>query len=252
MMSNISRLGFWTVLLDTLFPMSCLGCGRGLKGYHAVSYCRTCRQDIRFIQSPFCSICGKPFGSSGGENHICGYCLRHHWHFQQARAVVWYRQPVTEAVKIFKYRGKMHVLATFTALTNHYLAHEAIAVPDVLIPVPLHVKRLRRRGFNQSLILCRRLFPAWQGKIEPHVLERHRWTNPQTGLSGSERRRNVRRAFRVRRPEKIKNKIILLVDDVFTTGTTVNECARVLRKNKAATVNVFTFARVVNQVDYVM
>jgi ComF family protein len=102
------------------------------------------------------------------------------------------------------------------------------------------------RGFNQALLLGRRLFPQDRDKIDPHILERQNSTLPQTGLSGSERRRNVRNAFRLQQPAKIRNKSILLVDDVFTTGATVNECARILVKNKAADIEVFTFARAVH------
>jgi ComF family protein len=166
------------------------------------------------------------------------------WHFRRARAVVLYKPPVTEAVKMFKYRGKMHGLATFAALTRQYFEQQLLEQPDVIVPVPLHIKRLRQRGFNQALVLGRKLLPHWKHIIDPHVLERLHWSRPQTGLSGVERRRNVRNAFRVRRPENIKNKKVLLVDDVFTTGATVNECARALRRNKASVVDVFTFARV--------
>jgi len=203
-------------------------------------------QDVRLLQEPFCSKCSKPFEQAAGESHLCGYCLRNGWYFKQVRAAVQYQPPVTEAVKMFKYSGKMHGLATFAALSQQFLQHHPQPQPDLVVPVPLHAKRLRQRGFNQALILCRKIFPAWRGKIDPHVLERHCWTQPQTGLSGPERRRNVKNAFLVPRPEKIKNKKILLVDDVFTTGATVNECARVLAKNQAAGVDVFTFARAID------
>ena len=191
-------------------------------------------------------MCGKPFAQAYGANHLCSCCLQTGWYFKQARAVVCYKPPVTEALKMFKYRGKMHVLATFGVLSQQYFQHHPLQQPDIIVPVPLHKKRLRQRGFNQSLIIGRKIFPEWRERIDPHILERHAWTQPQTGLSGAERRRNVRNAFMVRRPEKIKNKKVLLVDDVFTTGATVNECARVLRKNKAALVDVFTFARAID------
>jgi ComF family protein len=198
------------------------------------------------LSEPFCSMCGKPFAQAYGTNHLCSYCLKSGWYFKQARAVVCYKPPVTEALKIFKYRGKMHVLATFGALSQKYFQRQPVQQPEIIVPVPLHTKRLRQRGFNQALILCRKIFPEWRGMIDPHILERHSWTQPQTGLSGKERRRNVQNAFKVRRPEKIKNKRILLVDDVFTTGATVNECARILVKNKANVVDVFTFARAID------
>jgi ComF family protein len=195
------------------------------------------------MQEPFCTICSKPFAESAGENHLCSYCLKNGWHFTRARAVVYYQEPIADAVKEFKYSGKIYGLDTFAALTLQYYQHNCLPDPDVILPVPLHTKRLRRRGFNQALVLSRKLFPEYKKKIDPHVLERHLRTQPQTGLSGAERRRNVRNAFKVSRPEKIKNKKILLVDDVFTTGATVNECARILVKEQASEVEVFTFAR---------
>ena len=246
-MSNILRTELWPVLLDILFPERCLGCGIGLKGRQVISYCQACQQDIRIIQEPYCTTCGKPFDKSAGESHLCSYCLKNGWHFTRARAVVYYQTPVAEAVKVFKYNGKMYGLETFAALTRQYYLHHPFPEADLILPVPLHPKRLRKRGFNQALVLARKFFPKSKERIDPHVLERHQWTCAQTGLNGGERRRNVKNAFRVRDPEKIKNKKILLVDDVFTTGATVNECARILLKSKAADVEVFTFARAIDR-----
>jgi len=202
-------------------------------------------QDVRLIHEPICTVCGRPFDKAYGENHLCGSCLRRGWYFKRARAVVRYQGSIAEAVRSFKYNGRMHGITTFAALTQEYFLHQPRPQPDLILPVPLHPRRLRRRGFNQALLLGRRLFPQDRDKIDPHILERQTPTLPQTGLSASERRRNVRNAFRLRHPAKIRNKKILLVDDVFTTGATVNECARVLLKNKADEIEVFTFARAV-------
>ena len=223
--------------------MSCLACGTGIIGCRDISYCAACRQEVRLLREPFCTRCSKPFVAAAGASHLCSRCLGNAWYFRQARAVVVYQPPVTEAVKMFKYQGRMHGLATFAALSRQYLQQQPLPEPDLLVPVPLHPKRLRQRGYNQALLLCRKIFPAWKHKINPGVLERHSWTLSQTGLSLAERRQNVRNAFMVRQPGKIKDKTVLLVDDVFTTGATVNECARVLVKNQAAVVDVFTFAR---------
>jgi ComF family protein len=242
-MSVTSKTGLLTALLDIIFPERCLGCSEVLRQRRKISYCPACRQDVRLLQEPFCSKCCKPFDGAAGKNHLCGYCLKNTWHFNQVRAAVHYRPAVAEAVKMFKYRGKMHGLSTFAALSRRYLQLQPLSPPDLILPVPLHVKRLRQRGFNQSLLLCRKIFPEYRDRIAPHILERRIWTQPQTGLSGTERRRNVRNAFRVCVPEKIQGKRILLVDDVFTTGATVNECARVLLQNRASGVDVFTFAR---------
>ena len=242
-MSNIFRTELWAVLRDILFPERCLGCGVFLSGEQAIAFCHICIEDVRLIQEPFCTLCGMPFDKSAGESHLCGYCLKRKWYFIHARAVVYYQGPVTEAVKVFKYNGKMYGLETFAALTRQYYLNHPFPEPDLILPVPLHPKRLRERGFNQALVLCRKIFPKSKKRIYPHALERYQWTRPQTGLSGKDRRRNVKNVFRVKKPEIIKNKRILLVDDVFTTGATVNECARILLKSRAADVEVFTFAR---------
>jgi len=244
-MNGFFRTELWAPLLDILFPVRCPGCGIGIKESHQASYCRACQQGIRVIQEPFCTTCGKPFAKSAGKNHLCSYCLKNGWHFTRARAVVYYQGPIAEAVKLYKYQGKMYGLASFAALAHQYLEHQPLEQPDLLIPVPLHIKRLRQRGFNQALILCRKIFPEWRDRLDPHLLERHLGTRPQAGLRSAERRSNVRNAFKVRRPEKVKNKKILLVDDVFTTGATVNECAGVLKRCQASRVDVFTFARAI-------
>jgi ComF family protein len=244
-MINFFKTELWLSVLDICFPESCLGCGTVLKFRQDISFCQPCLHNVRLLQEPYCTLCGQPFAGAAGTNHLCGYCLRNTWYFTQARAAVWYQPPMTEAIKMFKYHSKMYGLATFGALAQQYFQQQPLQQHDLIVPVPLHIKRLRQRGFNQALVLCRKIFPASRDKIGARVLERHAWTQPQTGLSGPDRRRNVRNEFTLRRPEQIKNKRVLLVDDVFTTGATVNECARLLLKGQASRVDVFTFARVV-------
>ena len=246
-MSAIYWKEFWHAFRDVIFPESCLGCGKGLNRCNGISFCQICLQNVIFIQEPFCTTCGSPFAKSSGESHLCSFCLKKRWYFTQARAAVYYQGPVAAALKTFKFNGRMYGLETFAAMTRQYYLHHPRPEADLILPVPLHPRRLRKRGFNQSLVLCRKLFSKSKAKIEPLILERPHWTRPQTGLNRAERKKNVRNAFRVKNQEKIKNKRILLVDDVFTTGSTVNECARILLKNKAAEVEVFTFARVTEQ-----
>ncbi len=246
-MKIINRAQLWPVLRDLLFPESCLACNAGLKGQRPVSFCRTCQDDVRLLREPFCTICGKPFEDSAGGNHRCAYCLKNSWFFTCARAIVYYQGPIVEALKMFKYHGKMCGLETFETLKDLYYQFHPYPEADIILPVPLYPKRLRKRGFNQALVLGRKLFKKEKRIIDPHILERHQWRAPQTGLSGKERRKNVKNAFRVKSAEKIYNKKILLLDDVFTTGATANECARILLKNGASEVEVFTFARVVGR-----
>ncbi len=115
----------------------------------------------------------------------------------------------------------------------------------MIVPVPLHLERLRWRGFNQSLLLARAIGQARHTPVDPFLLERIRSTTPQTQLKGKERRTNVRGAFHVSDAEKLTGKTVLLIDDVYTSGATTEECARTLRRSGAATVDVFTLARAI-------
>jgi len=151
---------------------------------------------------------------------------------------------MAKAIQAWKYGGDLAGLATFAALARHAPAVAQLAVCDYILPVPLHLRRLRQRGFNQALLLARILFPWNQNKIRTDLLLRQRWTEPQTGMDGRRRRLNLRGAFTLPQPDKVKNRRILLVDDVFTTGSTVNECAQMLAAAGAATIEVLTLARV--------
>ena len=155
-----------------------------------------------------------------------------------------YDPPIANAIQNCKYHGELAGLASFAALARNSSAIAELTECDYILPVPLHLKRLRQRGFNQALLLARALLPRQQQQINHDLLLRQRWTRPQAGMGGGERRVNLRGAFALARPELIKNRRILLVDDVLTTGSTVNECARVLERAGAAVIEVLTLARV--------
>ncbi len=136
------------------------------------------------------------------------------------------------------------MLKTFAALKQKSAVFADIFSPDIIMPVPLHPKRLRYRGFNQSLVLAHIFYKEQKEKIDCHNLIRIKNTRAQTTLKGDERRLNVINAFSLNNSEKVKDKQIVIIDDVFTTGTTVNECSRILLKAGAADVHVLTLARV--------
>jgi ComF family protein len=153
-------------------------------------------------------------------------------------------QPLSTAIQQFKYQRRLStgkVLAELAAM--HCPIHEQHY--DLIVPVPLHLERLRWRGFNQSLLLAQAIGRKNKSTVDPFLLERVRSTTPQTQLSENERRTNVRGAFAVSAPERLQEKTVLLIDDVYTSGSTVNECARVLRHYGAEIVDVFTLARAV-------
>jgi len=236
---------FWQAAKDISFPPVCLVCNTGLGGVFGrqhLSLCPHCLAQVVFLHEPLCHWCGKTFPGAAGHNHLCSYCLQHGWHFTSARSVIQYQGVLTAAIQSFKYGENRAALSTFAGLKETLPHLQAMAVPDLILPVPLHPERLRERGFNQALVLTKTFFPERHTIINAAVLARTRRTRPQTGLSGAARRKNIKGAFTARADEVVGRKI-LLIDDVFTTGTTVNECARVLCMAGAEEVNVLTLAR---------
>ena len=230
---------------DLCFPPLCLSCGTKIPSSRPPLFCPSCAEKISLIRSPLCTICGQPFPSCAAtDDHLCGSCLKKPFAFSRARAVVVYNATMKAVVQAFKYRGMLACLPTFAELFRQNSTLSSVSDFHYIIPVPLHVRRLRERGFNQALLIAQTLFPEKNAFIRHDLLERSLCTDPQTSLSGKERRKNLRGAFSVKENLSLREKNILLVDDVFTTGTTVNECARVLRRADAADVQVLTLARV--------
>lgn len=231
-------------LMGLLFPPCCLACGQPAEQDSPIMFCRSCRSEVKLLNGPLCDCCGRPFHEATGSNRLCDLCLTGHYHFNVARALLYYKPPITTIISRFKYHGQTTSLKSFRAIQQLLPGLTELNQPDLIIPVPLHPERLRKRGFNQALLLARALYPEHRRLIDFKVLERHRYTEPQTGLSGKIRRQNLKKAFRVKDEEVVKGKRVLLIDDVFTTGTTVNECAKVLKRAGAKEVQVLTMARV--------
>lgn len=230
-------------LVELLFPSTCLACRQPLAPATLPMFCPACLAEVELLRGPLCPGCGRPFPKAAGGEHFCGLCLTGHYHFARARAVALYTAPLAQVIHRFKYQGQTHALASFHALLA--LLPEAVAQPpELILPVPLHDRKLRQRGFNQAALLARAFFPREKKRVRTDLLRRERDTEPQTSLSGKARRQNLKNAFALREPGEVRGKRVLLVDDVFTTGTTVNECARVLKKAGAARVEVLTLARV--------
>ncbi len=169
-----------------------------------------------------------------------------------ARAVGLYDKACMDVIHALKYKGRERLARPLSLLLlaalHRFWPVESI---DLVVPVPLHIRKLRQRGFNQSFLLVKpwpaiaEEMPAGTPSppVDDHILCRQRWTEPQTGLRRRDRMINIRDAFGVRYPQRVRGKKVLLVDDVFTTGSTVEECARVLLKAGASRVDVLTLAR---------
>ncbi len=240
---NRRQSGLIAALLELCFPPSCLLCRTGLPAFGETQLCPNCRTKIRLIAPPLCRCCGTEF-LGAGENHLCGPCLASPPYFERARSVFRYDDQSGRLLHAFKYGGKTAGRRTFAALARESGALSELAEPELILPVPLHPRRLRARGFNQALVLALFLMPERRERIRPDLLRRHRWTEPQTSLSGQARRQNLSGAFSLGDPTRVRGRRVLLVDDVFTTGTTINECAKALRQAGAAQVEALTLARV--------
>ena len=232
-------------LINLIFPSSCTLCKVPLQNETVPFFCRNCWESLVPITGPCCSKCGIPFPSTvtliRSPTHVCGSCHRRSPAFNRAWSVFSYRSPIKEAIGLFKYRGKLSLANPLGRVFVKYLP--ALPVVDTLMPVPLHPQRLQEREFNQSAWLAHCLSRHLKIPLIQGELIRNRPTVPQTSLSQKDRLTNLRGAFTVRHPDKILGKSILLIDDVMTTGTTLHECAKTLRKTGSGPVYGLTLAR---------
>jgi ComF family protein len=230
-------------LAQFLLPSQCSCCGQFLKEEQK-GICPACLSGVRWITPPFCSICGTPFLSSDAPNHPCGACLKKNRNFTEARALGYYEGTLQEAIHRWKYEGKVHL----SDLLGRWMAeglerYWASSRFDLLAGVPLHLLRLRERGFNQALLLAAEISRRTGIPYEKRILRKTRPGSPLVSLSGAEREKEVRGAFLIAETGKVKGKSVLLIDDVYTTGATANECAKVLLRAGAERVCVLTLAR---------
>ncbi len=232
--------------LDLLFPPRCLFCTSCLTEVHNhAEICPDCWNEIKFIRSPLCSCCGSPFpDAAGDDDHRCGACLKKSPAYSAARAVTVYGEVVKYLLHRLKYSGDTAVFPVLAQIVQQ-MDLELFEGSDLIIPVPLHKNRLRLRGLNQAIVLARLFFPHSYNKISYNLLKRIVDTIPQTTLDGEKRRKNLRGAFQAAASSQLKGRSICLVDDIFTTGTTVSECAKTLIRAGAKEVKVLTVARVV-------
>jgi len=238
----ISRTGH--SFLDLLFPPRCHICDRQMTVQRQSCICADCFTQLDYIQSPLCIRCGWQFEIfSGAKDHYCSDCLQDMPSFDTARSLLRYRSPLPDLLHRLKYRADSAVIGAIEAILAYNGKIWEQQKCELIIPVPLHAKRLRQRGFNQSQLLARLAFSGFQEKIAINLLLRAKNTTSQTGLSGLERRRNLKDAFFVTNTNMVKGRSVWLVDDVFTTGTTVSECSKILKKNGASEVHVWTLAR---------
>ncbi|HEU5047737.1 MAG TPA: ComF family protein [Rickettsiales bacterium] len=231
-------------VVDTLFPARCPAC-RETVGQHG-SLCSACWQNIHFITDPMCCKCGVPFEYHIGEQAFCGPCMTRKPAYTQARAVFRYNEASRGQVLAMKYHDKTQLAPVFGAWLAR-IAQDYATKTHAIIPVPLHYTRLISRRYNQAALLAHAISTHTGLPVLPDTLLRARKTPPQSGLSRRQREDNMRGAFHIKKGKNsiLKGKSVLLVDDVMTTGATLEACSRTLHDAGVRDVYVLTIARTV-------
>lgn len=234
-------------VLDLVLPPKCLKCSGLVTDAHNI--CPDCWKDIHFISAPMCECCGYPFGPELGVDlstlgdTLCGACQNGRRSFDKVISAIRYDDDSRNMVIGFKHQDRTEYTGYFVKLIRRAGA-PLFKETDVIVPVPLHKKRLLTRRYNQSALLSGKLSLELGLQHNPSVLRRVKDTPPQQG-NMNKRSKNVCGAFTVDENSYVKNKTILLIDDVYTTGATAENCAKVLKKAGAKRVYVLTVFRVI-------
>lgn len=224
--------GFWTAL-DWVYPPVCAGCGE--PGYRL---CSKCREKLKIFEGDLCQKCGCPINKPGG---ICRACVKSSPPYHALRSLAEYEGVMRACIHSLKYDHNQSLGEYFSRDLLKCIEREDWPL-DLVIPVPLSPFRIKERGYNQSALLARPLAMALSLRYQPYGLKRIRNTQSQVELTAAERRINVAGAFRAL-PELVQGKVVLLVDDVTTTGSTLIECTRALKSGGAHAVFCLTLAR---------
>src|SRR6059058_2181070 len=241
-MSTVAKFSGLRAIASLLYPPVCTICTAmvGSDDY----LCEECEAKTTRIIPPFCGKCSEPFEGAITGTFTCANCAHRTIHFDAAVAAYRSRWIVRQIIHDFKYRRQIylrHLVARwlYAAFDDERLRNRRF---DAIIPVPLHPTRQRERGFNQASLLAELLSAEISIQFKP-ALERIRYTTTQTSLDRAERMENLHKAFRLRKNADVRRLRVLLIDDVLTTGSTLSECARVLKRAGAISVHAVTAAR---------
>ena len=223
-------------MADVVFPPRCGGCER-----LGTLFCATCWEDVRPLTPPYCPQCGQPTTAP----QRCARCQRTSFEaLNGARAAALHVGPMRQAIHRFKYRGETRLARPLAAYMATRTGHRRLR-SQVLIPVPLHLTRLARRGYNQSALLAQNLSRSLAIPVVEDAVIRQQATRPQVTLRAADRWRNMANAFRCVHPEAVRGARVLVIDDVMTTGSTLDACAVALKEAGAKEVWGYTLARAV-------
>jgi ComF family protein len=241
-MSALHKFDLLEAAVSLLYPPVCTICGGAVRA--GAYLCPGCEAKAVRIIAPFCEKCSEPFEGSINDAFTCANCAHRTMHFDSAIAAYRGRGVVRDVIHEFKYGHQIHLRYIVAKWLREALDDERLRGRqfDLIVPVPLHPTRKRERGFNQANLIAELLSVDVAIPLRP-MLERIRYTTTQTALDRAERIENLRNAFRLRKNANVRGLRVLLVDDVLTTGSTLSECARVLKRAGALSVYAATAAR---------
>ncbi len=234
-------------ILNLVFPESCLICSAPTSRRQDCGVCDACWQKtlrLRIVE-PFCPSCGLPFHDfDSGTKHLCSGCILRPPPYSGARSFGYYADELSRVLLALKFQGRQNLVGLLAPLlAATFFESWDRGEFDLVVPVPLHPRRSRARGFNQAALLGRSLAGHISVPFEERAVLRTRPTQPQMGLTDAERLLNVRGAFRCYKPAAVTGRRVLLVDDVMTTGSTVSSASQALLSAGALRVSVLTVAR---------
>ena len=225
-------------LFKTVYPPRCTLCSS--KGIDDHDLCLECFLALPWNRE-YCQQCALPLPDGSNDNAICGECLNRPPGFSQSLSLFRYEGEVVSLIHQLKFNEKLRTSRLLGEMLADYIYINNVEIPDAIVPVPLSKKRLRQRGFNQSIEIARPVARRWDISLDTRSVKRTRDTQSQTGLDRKQRRKNIRGAFEIVRPLGVQH--VAIIDDVVTTTSTVTELARVLKKAGVKRVDVWSIAR---------
>ncbi len=232
---------FCDVILQWFYPPRCVLCGKLIKIGQQDILCNNCQNTVQWKEGAVCQKCGRSIYTN---EKYCERCQKANFVFEKGIAVFSYSD-VRDAIAHFKFHyWKRDAVPLAKLMGDYLLTHytELVEQTELLIPVPMYEKKQKIRGFNQSELLAKAISKRIEKPYSANNLKRIRNTQPQSLLNAEQRKQNIKGAFSVENVEEIKGKTVLLIDDIFTTGTTVNECSKVLYESGAKSVLFFSLA----------
>jgi competence protein ComFC len=236
--------GSFKSFINLLYPLKCRICKRKLHPENTWHMCKDCLHKIYLNLPPYCRVCGRNINLTVPEKQICKQCLNNDIHFDRAWAVCKYKDPIKKCIHLFKYNRNISLVNLLSELAGNYIERFInINKIDSVLAVPIHKSKLRQKGFNHSQLIVESIAKRFNKPVSSNNLIKSKATTEQVNLNKQKRLSNLKNSFKVKNLSLLKNKTVLLIDDVYTTGSTINECAKTLKGAEVNKVYALVLAR---------